>query len=151
MCPPPLAAMAQMAILGQDTLLSKLEVDYKINKNERKYYGTSYETLNTILENIIEKNSDDFIKNSSFKVRPGYGPDKFYLDKANQDYESSLENLIHHILFEEELYNHFLNERQMGNCKNVIENEPDSIYRPDLEDEVISDEEYELEEKASEY
>ena len=32
MCPPPLAAMAQMAILGQDTLLSKLEVDYKINK-----------------------------------------------------------------------------------------------------------------------
>jgi len=32
MCPPPLAAMAQMAILGEDTLLSKLEVDYKINK-----------------------------------------------------------------------------------------------------------------------
>ena len=32
MCPPPLAAMAQMAILGKDTLLSKLEVDYKINK-----------------------------------------------------------------------------------------------------------------------
>ena len=100
------------------------------------------ETLNTILENIIEKNSDDFIKNSSFKVRPGYGPDKFYLDKANQDYESSLENLIHHILFEEELYNHFLNGRQLDNCKNVIENEPDSIYRPDLEDEEISDEEY---------
>ena len=108
------------------------------------------ETLNTILENIIEKNSDDFIKNSSFKVRPGYGPDKFYLDKANQDYESSLENLIHHILFEEELYNHFLNERQLGNCKHVIENEPDSIYRPDLEDEEISDAEYELEEQASE-
>jgi len=108
------------------------------------------ETLNTILENIIEENSDDFIKNSSFKVRPGYGPEKFYLDKANQDYESSLENLIHHILFEEELYNQFLNERQLGNCKNVIENEPDSIYRPDLEDEEISDEEYELEEKASE-
>ena len=108
------------------------------------------ETLNTILENIIEKNSDDFIKNSSFKVRPGYGPDKFYLDKANQDYESSLENLIHHILFEEELYNHFLNGRQLDNCKKVIENEPDSIYRPDLEDEEISDEEYELEEQASE-
>ncbi len=32
MCPPPLAAMAQMAILGKDTLLSKLEEDYKINK-----------------------------------------------------------------------------------------------------------------------
>ena len=32
MCPPPLAAMAQMATLGEDTLLSKLEVDYKINK-----------------------------------------------------------------------------------------------------------------------
>ena len=31
MCPPPLAAMAQMAILGEDTLLSKLEVNYKIN------------------------------------------------------------------------------------------------------------------------
>ena len=103
------------------------------------------ETLNTILENIIER-IPNFIKNSSFKVRPGYGPDKF-LDKANQDYESSLENLIHHILFEEELYNHFLNGRQLDNCKNVIENEPDSIYRPDLEDEEISDEEYELEEK----
>lgn len=32
MCPPPLVAMAQMAILGEDTLLSKLEVDYKIDK-----------------------------------------------------------------------------------------------------------------------
>jgi len=32
MCPPPLVAMAQMEIFGQDTLLSKLEVDYKINK-----------------------------------------------------------------------------------------------------------------------
>ena len=32
MCPPPLAAMAQMTILEEDTLLSKLEVDYKINK-----------------------------------------------------------------------------------------------------------------------
>ena len=53
-------------------------------------------------------------------------------------------------MFEEELYNHFLNERQLDNCKNVIENEPDSIYRPDLEDEEISDEEYELEEQASE-
>tara|TARA_B100000401_G_scaffold80610_1_gene50711 strand:- start:4231 stop:4854 length:624 start_codon:yes stop_codon:yes gene_type:complete len=29
MCPPPLAAMAQMAILGEDTLLTKLESAYK--------------------------------------------------------------------------------------------------------------------------
>ena len=68
---------------------------------------------------------------------------KCYLTKCG-------ENLIHHILLEEELYNHFLNERQLSNCKHVIENEPDSIYRPDLEDEEISDAEYELEEKASE-
>ena len=108
------------------------------------------ETLNTILENIIEKNSDDFIKNSSFKVRPGYGPDKFYLDKANQDYESSLENLIHHILFEEELYNEFLNNRQLNDCSKVVKEHPDSIYRPNLENEEISDREFELEEKASE-
>ncbi len=32
MCPPPLTAMAQMTILEEDTLLSKLEVEYKINK-----------------------------------------------------------------------------------------------------------------------
>ena len=29
MCPPPLAAMAQMSILGEDTLLTKLESAYK--------------------------------------------------------------------------------------------------------------------------
>ena len=31
MCPSPLAAMAQMEILGEDTLLAKIEKDYKIN------------------------------------------------------------------------------------------------------------------------
>ena len=107
-------------------------------------------TLNDILDKIIEENSDSFISNSNFKTRPGYGPDKFYLNKANKDYESSLENLIHHILFEEELYNEFLNNRQLNDCSKVVKEHPDSIYRPNLENEEISDREFELEEKASE-
>ena len=73
-----------------------------------------------------------------------------YLNKANKDYESSLENLIHHILFEEELYNEFLNNRQLDECSKVVKESPDSIYRPNLENEEISNEEFELEEKASE-
>ena len=35
----------------------------------------------------MEKNSDSFISNSNFKTRPGYGLDKFYLNKAKKDYE----------------------------------------------------------------
>ena len=35
----------------------------------------------------------------SFKVRPGYGPDKFYLDWTDYQgtYEYTIQNLIHHI------------------------------------------------------
>ena len=55
---------------------------------------------------------------------------------------SSLENLIHHILFEEELYNEFLNNRQLNDCSKVVKEHPDSIYRPNLENEEISDREF---------
>ena len=46
--------------------------------------------------------------------------------------------------------NEFLNNRQLDECSKVVRESPDSIYRPNLENEEISDEEFELEEKASE-
>ena len=53
-------------------------------------------------------------------------------------------------MFEEELYNEFLNNRQLNDCSKVVKEHPDSIYRPNLENEEISDREFELEEKAAE-
>ena len=45
------------------------------------------------------------------KVRPGYGPDKFYLQNLHGPSDSSLGNLIHHIMWEDGIYAEFLNER----------------------------------------
>ena len=66
------------------------------------------QTVKDILSGIIDDYSDSFIEEENFKVRPGYGYDKFYLNWVDQSYDMSLEGLIHYILFEEELYNEFL-------------------------------------------
>ena len=47
----------------------------------------------------------------------------------------SLEGLIHHIMFEEKLYHLFLNEQQISEVRTIVENSPESIYRPDIDDD----------------
>lgn len=69
-----------------------------------------------------------------FKVRPGYGYNKFYLSNVEGSYDMSLQGLIHYILYEEGFYKKFLNEKQFEKVEKVIKNYPDSIYSPSDEE-----------------
>lgn len=106
--------------------------------------------INAELNRIISENADEFNSSEQVKVRPGYGPDKFYLDKIDGSYDSSLQSLIHHILWEKKLYHKFLTERQLIDAERVIQEDPDSIYRPDLDDESTSDEEFQQDQTLDE-
>ena len=90
-----------------------------------------------------------FLEQESFKFRPNYGPNKFYLDWVQGSYESSLQNLIHHILWEDGHYENFLNSRQLKEAKEAIEEDPDGIYGTGNNDD-LSDAEFEEDEIAQE-
>ena len=106
--------------------------------------------INIELSRIIFESTDEFNSSEQAKVRPGYGPDKFYLDKIGGAYDSSLQSLIHHILWEKKLYHKFLTKRQLMDVERVIKEEPGSIYKPDLDDESTSEEEFEQDEALDE-
>ena len=106
--------------------------------------------INIELSRIIFESTDEFNSSEQAKVRPGYGPDKFYLDKIGGAYDSSLQSLIHHILWEKKLYHRFLTKRQLMDVERVIKEEPGSIYKPDLDDESTSEEEFEQDEALEE-
>ncbi len=67
----------------------------------------------------------------STQVRYGPENEKFYLDWVEGSYESSLQLLIHKIMYHEGLYKNFLNDRCMADVERVIADYPDSIYGPD--------------------
>ena len=113
-------------------------------------YDVIIDQVNVELSRIISENKDEFNSSEQTKVRPGYGPDKFYLDKIDGAYDSSLQSLIHYILWEKKLYHKFLTERQLLDVTRVINDEPDNIYRPDLDDESTSDEEFEQDQALDE-
>ena len=43
----------------------------------------------------------------------------------------SLHGLIHHYMWEKNLYHLFLNKKDLKICQNVVENSPESIYGPE--------------------
>tara|TARA_Y100001936_G_C16016415_1_gene636737 strand:- start:380 stop:1003 length:624 start_codon:yes stop_codon:yes gene_type:complete len=86
------------------------------------------------LYSIVEMNESSFY-DGDFKVRPGYAYDKFYFNRVGGSYDMSLEGLIHHIMFEEKLYHLFLNEQQISKVRLIVEESPESIYRPDIDDD----------------
>ena len=106
--------------------------------------------VNVELSRIISESADEFNSSQQTKVRPGYGPDKFYLDWIDGSYDSSLQSLIHYILWEKKLYHKFLTARQLVDVERVVNEEPDYIYRPDLDDESTLDEEFEQDEALDE-
>lgn len=89
-----------------------------------------------ILEEIISNHSEEiFEKQGNFKVQPGYGYDKFFIDKIDGSYDMSLQGLIHYILYEENLYEKFLNEKQIKDLNSTINKFPESIYTPNESDD----------------
>tara|TARA_B100000315_G_scaffold251222_1_gene285635 strand:- start:242 stop:922 length:681 start_codon:yes stop_codon:yes gene_type:complete len=103
-------------------------------------YVYPWHGLLNFLYNIFELN-EGTISQDDFKVRPGYAYDKFYFNWVDGSYDMSLQGLIHHIMYEEKLYDLFLNKRQMKSVKHVVENHPESIYRPEYEPKLAKHEE----------
>jgi hypothetical protein len=93
-------------------------------------------TLNEIVNKVTKVLDRIIFENSvslyllEFKVRPGYGYDKFYLNHTDGSYDMSLQSLIHYILAEEGFYEQILNEDQFAKCMKVIKDEPEAIYSP---------------------
>ena len=96
-----------------------------------------------ILDNIISDNTDYFEEEENFKVRPGYGYDKFYLDRVDGSYDMSLQGLIHYILHDDHLYEKFLSEKQLEDEVATTKEFPESIYGPNDDDENYAKVQYE--------
>ena len=93
----------------------------------------------SILRIIIDDSKERFKRDGVFKVRPGYGYDKFYLDSIDGSYDMSLQGLIHYIMYEEGIYKKFLNSKQYSELELVIEKQPEGIYSPNDEDDNYED------------
>lgn len=87
-----------------------------------------------ILVDIFDSNRQS-ISEGDCKVRPGYAYDKFYLNRVSGGYDMSLFGLIHHIMYEDDLYSIFLNERQMEVVSQIVNEEPEGIYRTITDEE----------------
>jgi len=66
----------------------------------------------------------------NYRLRPGYGYDKFFINKVEGGYKYSLQSLIHYILFEHLIYRDILSDDQYDQCMGVIKNQPYAIYYP---------------------
>ena len=110
-------------------------------KNEN--IQTVIKTLKNYFSEEIKAGSEVFLSENDFKVRPNYGPNKFYLDRVEGSYEYSLQNLIHHMLWEDGHYASFLNTRQLEDVKNIVNDEPNGIYGVAGDVDTLSDSEYE--------
>lgn len=106
--------------------------------------------LNEYFSDEISKGKDVFIEQQSFKFRPPYGGHKFYLDWVDGSYESSLQNLIHHMLWQESYYEYLMNSRQLAIIEKIVEEEPNGIWGANEWDESLSDEEQKEDEKTQE-
>ena len=88
--------------------------------------------LKNKIKDMIQVNHDSFqdLDGHSFKVRPGYGPDKFYLDWTDYQgtYEYTVQNLIHHMLWEDGHYHTILNADECASVKELIDQDSDNIY-----------------------
>tara|TARA_X000001036_G_scaffold377954_1_gene368029 strand:+ start:83 stop:601 length:519 start_codon:yes stop_codon:yes gene_type:complete len=110
-------------------------------KNEN--IKTVIKTLKNYFSEEIKAGSEVFLSENNFKVRPGYGPNKFYLDRVEGSYEYSLQNLIHHMLWEDGHYESVLNTRQLKDVENIVNDEPNGIYGVAGDVDTLSDSEYE--------
>ncbi|MFP4289094.1 MAG: hypothetical protein ACLFQS_07530, partial [Bacteroidales bacterium] len=83
------------------------------------------------LNNMIEVNEDEFRKTNRFRVRPGYGYDDFNLDHIDGSSPHSLQSLVHHMMFEEDIfYPYYLNDEQIEQLAFHIEMYPYKLFAP---------------------
>jgi len=105
-------------------------------QNKDEIVSFLYQKLFDIVYDKFEEIQD--MKN--YRLRPGYGYNKFFINKVEGGYECSLQSLIHYILFEHLIYRDILNEDQYDQCMGLIRNQPYAIYYPGVD----SDEDIEV-------
>ena len=90
------------------------------------------EKLIFFLREIINQNQSAFIKDKNFKVRLHNLPGKYYLDRVTGSYEDSLQNLLHKLMWYHSIYQLFItDENELKKIEEIIEDEPEGIYKPD--------------------
>ena len=77
------------------------------------------------LKALIENNATNFIKQGDFKIKSGFGFEKYYLNDIGQ-----LNYLIHHILYFEGHYKRGISESALKELELVMKETPDLICRP---------------------
>lgn len=104
-------------------------------ENSQKLAITISAQLIAILDVIIDSflNDEESLmewKNSggSYKVRPGYAYDKFYLNRITGNYDMSLQGLIHHMMNEEGIYRRFLNSEELNEVQECVSENPEGIW-----------------------
>jgi|SaaInlStandDraft_2_1057019.scaffolds.fasta_scaffold66343_1 hypothetical protein len=111
--------------------------EYELKAAEVLFGSDGKNGLLTILYRIYDENIPS-IQEGDYKVRPGYAYDKFYLNRLS-DYDMGLLGLIHHIMYKEGFYSKILSEKRLKEVKKVVENDPESIYRPPFEGETAEE------------
>ena len=82
---------------------------------------------------IIYENFDKIQDMKDYRLRPGYGYNRFYINKVEGD--CSLQSLIQYILFEDQVYKDILSDYQYDCCREVIKSQPYAIYYPEGDSE----------------
>ena len=77
---------------------------------------------------IIYDNFDKIQDMKNYRLRPGYGYNRFFINKVEG--ECSLQSLIHYILSENLIYLDILNVYQNNQCMVIIKNQTYDIYYP---------------------
>ncbi|QEP41788.1 hypothetical protein D5085_00675 [Ectothiorhodospiraceae bacterium BW-2] len=80
---------------------------------------------------IIFMQDLDYYKNNpnlNFKVRPGYGYNKFYLDWVDGSYDMSLQALIHFIMFERNLFKRIVSKETYRKLSPFMKKNPEGLF-----------------------
>ena len=109
-----------------DEVPDSVAVD-EVELGEDDIEAIEQEVIN-VLDRIIQDNIASFDEYSGYKVRPGYGYDKFYLDFVEGSYDMSLQSLIHYIMYEDGHYQKFLNKTQYARLLHIVHQYPESIF-----------------------
>ncbi|MEA2050131.1 MAG: hypothetical protein U9O56_05320 [Campylobacterota bacterium] len=90
--------------------------------------GDIFYKIEKMIEDLAEYYGDDIDENSSLKVRPGYGYDKFYLDWVEGSYDMSLQSLINFMLQEHHHYKKLLSKETYKKVTKFNKSWPEGIF-----------------------
>jgi len=103
-----------------------------MNNIEEKEIAFAISKVTEELYQIFNADKEYYLENSpsGFKVNPGYGYGKFYLDLVEGSYYMSLQSLVNFILYEKGLYKKILSKEAYSKVASFIKENPEA--EPDI-------------------